>query len=58
MALFRRVARVSTARSPGAQVDGASALTIYRRIIIPTLRVGLLSVTLILAHIAIKSSIW
>jgi glucose/mannose transport system permease protein len=38
-----------------AQVDGASMPTIYRRIIIPTLRPVFFSVTLILAHIAIKS---
>ena len=38
-----------------AQVDGASLPTIYRRIIIPSLRPVFFSVTLILAHIAIKS---
>ncbi len=38
-----------------AQVDGASLSTIYRRIIIPSLRPVFFSVTLILAHIAIKS---
>lgn len=38
-----------------AQVDGASMPTIYRRIIIPGLRPVFFSVTLILAHIAIKS---
>ena len=35
-------------------MDGASTPTIYRRIIIPTLRPVFFSVTLILAHIAIK----
>ena len=38
-----------------AQVDGASMVTIYRRIIIPGLRPVFFSVTLILSHIAIKS---
>jgi glucose/mannose transport system permease protein len=38
-----------------AQVDGASLPTIYRRIVIPSLRPVFFSVFLILAHIAIKS---
>jgi glucose/mannose transport system permease protein len=38
-----------------AQIDGATLVTIYRRIIIPSLRPVFFSVTLILAHIAIKS---
>jgi glucose/mannose transport system permease protein len=38
-----------------AQVDGASLPTIYRRIVIPSLRPVFFSVLLILAHIAIKS---
>ncbi len=38
-----------------AQVDGASLPTIYRRIVIPSLRPVFFSVFLILSHIAIKS---
>lgn len=38
-----------------AQVDGASLPTIYRRIVIPSLRPVFFSVFLILVHIAIKS---
>jgi glucose/mannose transport system permease protein len=38
-----------------AQVDGASLPTIYRRIVIPSLRPVFFSALLILAHIAIKS---
>ena len=38
-----------------AQVDGASLVTIYRRIIIPSLRPVFFSVFIILLHIAIKS---
>lgn len=38
-----------------AQIDGASKITLYRRIIIPAMRPVFFSVTLILAHIAIKS---
>jgi glucose/mannose transport system permease protein len=38
-----------------AQVDGASAPRIYRKIVIPTLRPVFFSVLLILSHIAIKS---
>jgi glucose/mannose transport system permease protein len=38
-----------------AQVDGAGLPTIYRRIVIPSLRPVFFSVLLILAHIAIKS---
>ena len=38
-----------------AQVDGASLPTIYRRIIIPSLRPVFFSATIILMHIAIKS---
>lgn len=38
-----------------AQIDGASTVTLYRRIIIPAMRPVFFSVTLILAHIAIKS---
>jgi glucose/mannose transport system permease protein len=38
-----------------AQLDGASTLTLYRRIILPSMRPVFFSVTLILAHIAIKS---
>ena len=56
MALFLAGLRgVDSEIIKAAQVDGASALTIYRRIIIPTLRPVFFSVTLILAHIAIKS---
>jgi glucose/mannose transport system permease protein len=38
-----------------AMVDGASMPTIYRRIVIPSLRPVFFSVLLVLAHIAIKS---
>jgi glucose/mannose transport system permease protein len=38
-----------------AQIDGASMPTIYRRIIIPSLRPVFFSSTIILVHIAIKS---
>jgi glucose/mannose transport system permease protein len=56
MALFLAGLRgVDTEIIKAAQVDGASMPTIYRRIIIPTLRPVFFSVTLILAHIAIKS---
>jgi glucose/mannose transport system permease protein len=56
MALFLAGLRgVDTEIIRAAQVDGASMPTIYRRIIVPTLRPVFFSVTLILAHIAIKS---
>ena len=56
MALFLAGLRgVDSEIIKAAQVDGASLLTIYRRIIIPSLRPVFFSVTLILAHIAIKS---
>ena len=38
-----------------AQIDGASTVTIYRRIIIPLLRPVFLSAFVVLAHLAIKS---
>lgn len=38
-----------------AQIDGASLFTVYRRIILPAMRPVFFSVTMILAHIAIKS---
>ena len=38
-----------------ATVDGASTLTIYRRIVIPLLRPAFLSAVIVLAHMAIKS---
>jgi glucose/mannose transport system permease protein len=38
-----------------AQVDGASLVTTYRRIIIPSLRPVFFSCVLILSHIAVKS---
>ena len=38
-----------------AQIDGASAFQIYRRIIIPQLRPVFLSAFIVLAHLAIKS---
>ena len=38
-----------------ATVDGASTLTIYRRIVIPMLRPAFLSAFIVLAHMAIKS---
>lgn len=56
MALFLAGLRgVDSEIIKAAQVDGAATPTIYRRIIIPTLRPVFFSVTLILAHIAIKS---
>ena len=56
MALFLAGLRgVDSEIIKAAQVDGASLPTIYRRIIIPGLRPVFFSVTLILAHIAIKS---
>jgi glucose/mannose transport system permease protein len=38
-----------------AQIDGASTVSIYRRIIIPMLRPVFLSAFIVLAHMAIKS---
>ena len=38
-----------------AQIDGASATSLYRRIIIPQLRPAFLSAFVVLAHMAIKS---
>lgn len=38
-----------------AQIDGASTMTIYRRIIIPLMRPVFLSAFVVLAHLAIKS---
>ena len=38
-----------------AQIDGASSVQIYRRIIIPMLRPVFLSAFIVLAHLAIKS---
>jgi len=38
-----------------AQIDGASAFNLYRRIIIPQLRPAFLSAFIVLAHMAIKS---
>jgi glucose/mannose transport system permease protein len=38
-----------------AQIDGASAFNLYRRIIIPQLRPAFLSAVIVLAHMAIKS---
>lgn len=56
MALFLAGLRgVDSEIIKAAQVDGATLPTIYRRIIIPSLRPVFFSVTLILAHIAIKS---
>ncbi len=56
MALFLAGLRgVDSEIIKAAQVDGATLPTIYRRIIIPSLRPVFFSVALILAHIAIKS---
>ncbi len=56
MALFLAGLRgVDDSIIKAAQVDGASLPTIYRRIVIPSLRPVFFSVFLILAHIAIKS---
>ena len=38
-----------------AQIDGASTVTIYRRIIIPLMRPVFLSAFVVLAHLAIKA---
>ncbi len=38
-----------------AQIDGASTIQLYRRIIIPQLRPAFLSAFVVLAHLAIKS---
>jgi glucose/mannose transport system permease protein len=38
-----------------AQIDGASTVNLYRRIIIPQLRPAFLSAVIVLAHMAIKS---
>ena len=38
-----------------AQIDGASAIKLYRRIVIPQLRPAFLSAFVVLAHMAIKS---
>jgi glucose/mannose transport system permease protein len=56
MALFLAGLRgVDDSIIKAAQVDGAGLPTIYRRIVIPSLRPVFFSVALILAHIAIKS---
>jgi glucose/mannose transport system permease protein len=56
MALFLAGLRsVDDSIIKAAQVDGASLPTIYRRIVIPSLRPVFFSVLLVLAHIAIKS---
>lgn len=56
MALFLAGLRgVDDSIIKAAQVDGASLPTIYRRIVIPSLRPVFFSALLILAHIAIKS---
>ncbi|WP_024300995.1 carbohydrate ABC transporter permease [Pseudogulbenkiania sp. MAI-1] len=56
MALFLAGLRgVDDSIIKAAQVDGASLPTIYRRIVIPSLRPVFFSVLLILSHIAIKS---
>jgi glucose/mannose transport system permease protein len=56
MALFLAGLRgVDSEIIKAAQVDGASLPTIYRRIILPSMRPVFFSVLLILSHIAIKS---
>ncbi|HZX26714.1 MAG TPA: sugar ABC transporter permease [Telluria sp.] len=56
MALFLAGLRgIDDAIIKAAQVDGATLPTIYRRIVVPSLRPVFFSVLLILAHIAIKS---
>ena len=56
MALFLAGLRgVDDAIIKAAQVDGAGPVTIYRRIIVPSLRPVFFSALIILAHIAIKS---
>jgi glucose/mannose transport system permease protein len=56
MALFLAGLRgIDSSIIKAAQVDGASMFTIYRRIIIPSLRPVFFSCFMILAHIAIKS---
>ncbi|MFP8968109.1 carbohydrate ABC transporter permease [Pokkaliibacter sp. CJK22405] len=56
MAMFLAGLRgVDNSMIKAAQLDGASMPTIYRRIVLPTLRPVLFSAVMILAHIAIKS---
>src|ERR1043165_7364019 len=56
MALFLAGLRsVDDSIIKAAMVDGASLPTIYRRIVIPSLRPVFFSVLLVLSHIAIKS---
>lgn len=56
MALFLAGLRaIDDAVIQAAQVDGASLPTIYRRIVIPSLRPVFFSAFIILAHVAIKS---
>lgn len=56
MAMFLAGLRgVDTEMIRAAQVDGASPVTIYRRIIIPLMRPVFLSAFVVLAHLAIKA---
>lgn len=56
MAMFLAGLRgIDTEILRAAQIDGARALQLYRRIIIPLLRPAFLSAFVVLAHLAIKS---
>jgi len=56
MAMFLAGLRgIDTEIMRAAQIDGASALKLYRRIVIPMLRPAFLSAFVVLAHLAIKS---
>jgi glucose/mannose transport system permease protein len=56
MAMFLAGLRgVDTEIIRAAQIDGASAFQLYRRIILPQLRPAFLSVFVVLTHLAIKS---
>ncbi len=56
MAMFLAGLRgVDTEIIRAAQIDGASGITIYRRIIIPMMRPVFLSAFVVLAHLAIKA---
>ena len=56
MAMFLAGLRgIDTEIMRAAQIDGASAFKLYRRIVIPMLRPAFLSAFVVLAHLAIKS---
>ena len=56
MAMFLAGLRgIDTEVMKAAQIDGASTLALYRRIVIPQLRPAFMSAFVVLAHMAIKS---